>query len=178
MTRYDKEQDFEDMCKAKAGGKRLNPFWQRLYEQNRHYADARIASLRNGAALPKDGDQYELDYPLMRDDDAPAMRVAVIRLVTNSRREGGGYFRQRWVYMPKAGDADNETRDMDPRQGSASVTHPADAHGAGGAARSIASPSTSANVSIRNIAAHQSAIRSLCCRNHGNRDWRPEYVGS
>ncbi|WP_084545824.1 T6SS phospholipase effector Tle1-like catalytic domain-containing protein [Cupriavidus malaysiensis] len=117
VTRYDKEQDFEDMCKAKAGGKRLNPFWQRLYEQNRHYADARIASLRNGAALPKDGDQYELDYPLMRDDDAPAMRVAVIRLVTNSRREGGGYFRQRWVYMPKAGDADNETRDMDPRQG-------------------------------------------------------------
>ncbi|WP_439687634.1 hypothetical protein [Cupriavidus oxalaticus] len=114
VTQYDKKQDFENMCKAKADGKRLNPFWQRLYVQNRPYANARIASLQGGTSLPGDGEKYELDYPLMRDDDAPAMRVAGARLATNSRREGSGYFRQRWVYMPQAGNADNETRGLDP----------------------------------------------------------------
>ncbi|EYS97736.1 hypothetical protein CF68_04170 [Cupriavidus sp. SK-4] len=119
VTRYDKEVEFEKMCEARARGSRLNEFQQRIYNQNQLLADARIRALQNGTAKPTKPNEKVpevpgLNYPLMRDDDAPAMRVLVVRAATSSRREGGGYFRQRWVYMPQARDLENETKDLDP----------------------------------------------------------------
>jgi hypothetical protein len=52
----------------------------------------------------------------MTDDDAPDLRVATVRLATNTRREGGGYFLQRWVYMKRENrhDWENEAEDTPP----------------------------------------------------------------
>ncbi|EYS93811.1 hypothetical protein CF68_26010 [Cupriavidus sp. SK-4] len=113
VTQFDKQEEFKAMCKAKADGERLNEFQQRIYNQNKAAADTRIRAIQSGIE-PPDDKALKLEYPLMRDDDAPRMRVAVIRLATSSRREGGGYFRQRWVYMPEAGDAENETEGLRP----------------------------------------------------------------
>jgi len=115
ITRHDKLGEFDRMCVAKAAGKRLNPFQQRLYAKNQLAADDRIRSIQGGQNVAND-DELALQFPIMRDDDAPAMRVAIIRLATSSRREGGGYFRQRWVYMPEASGLKNATDGLAPRR--------------------------------------------------------------
>ncbi|WP_454764592.1 phospholipase effector Tle1 domain-containing protein [Cupriavidus campinensis] len=115
VTRHDQALEFNRMCAAKAGGGRLNPFQQRLYAKNKLAADSRIRGIQSGQNVANDG-ELALQFPIMRDDDAPAMRVAIVRLATSSRREGGGYFRQRWVYMPEASGLKNATDGLAPRR--------------------------------------------------------------
>ncbi|MFJ4290145.1 T6SS phospholipase effector Tle1-like catalytic domain-containing protein [Cupriavidus sp. NPDC089707] len=99
MTEFDREEEFHRMCEALAEGERLNSFQQRLYNVNPYWADAQAQAIRDGKKPPKP--DKPLVFPVMTDDDAPALRVAAVRLATNTRREGGGYFRQRWVFMKK-----------------------------------------------------------------------------
>ncbi|XYI35439.1 Tle1 phospholipase domain-containing protein [Cupriavidus oxalaticus] len=99
VTAFDREKAFHDMCEAVAKGRSLDRFQQRLYAQNRWQADAEIEAIRRGDEKPG---LSKLDFPLMTDDDAPALRVAAVRLTSNTRREGGGYLRQRGAFMQKA----------------------------------------------------------------------------
>ena len=97
LTQFDQEQAFQLMCEKLARGKTLNSFEQRLYNHNPIHAGAVAASIRTGTGAS--AIDAPIIYPVMTDDDASAMRLAVVRLATSTRREGGGYFRQRWTYM-------------------------------------------------------------------------------
>jgi len=58
-----------------------------------------VEAIRSGAPAP--ASDAPIVYPVMTDDDAPAMRVPAVGLVTNTRREGGGYFWKREVFPRK-----------------------------------------------------------------------------
>lgn len=96
ITRFDREEAFRQMCKKLAQGRSLDSFEQRMYELNPARADQEAAAFRTGATA--EGADEPFIFPVMTDDDAAALRVAGVRLATSTRREGGGYFRQRWVY--------------------------------------------------------------------------------
>lgn len=96
VTRFDQEEAFRQMCKKLAQGQSLDSFEQRMYKLNQTRADQEAEKIRTGAAASPAEEQFI--FPVMTDDDAALLRVAGIRLATSTRREGGGYFRQRWVY--------------------------------------------------------------------------------
>jgi len=99
VTKFDQEEAFQQMCEKLAKGQSLNSFEQRLYNVNPIRAKLEAEAIRTGTQAPKVDEP--IIFPVMTDNDAPALRVAAVRLATNTRREGGGYFRQRWVYMGK-----------------------------------------------------------------------------
>ncbi|WP_454726129.1 MULTISPECIES: T6SS phospholipase effector Tle1-like catalytic domain-containing protein [Cupriavidus] len=99
LTRFDQEEAFRQMCEKVAKGRPLNRFERRLYDLNPARAEREAEAIQTGTQASQDDEL--LIFPVMTDDDAPALRVAAVRLATNTRREGGGYFRQRWVYIGK-----------------------------------------------------------------------------
>ncbi|WP_454766710.1 T6SS phospholipase effector Tle1-like catalytic domain-containing protein [Cupriavidus campinensis] len=96
-SQFDRRQAFRQMCEKLARGQSLNRFEQRLYDLNADAARAEAETIRSGAPTS----DAPIVYPVMTDDDAPAMRVPAVGLVTNTRREGGGYFWKREVFPRK-----------------------------------------------------------------------------
>ncbi|MCO4861796.1 DUF2235 domain-containing protein [Cupriavidus sp. WGlv3] len=96
ITRFDQEEAFQQMCRKLAQGRSLDSFEQRMYQLNPARADQEVEAIKAGAPVADADDPFI--FPVMTDDDAAALRVAGVRLATSTRREGGGYFRQRWVY--------------------------------------------------------------------------------
>lgn len=97
VTKFDQQEAFRVMCKKLANGISLDSFEQRLFDANPMLAKSTADNIRTGVADTET--EAQIIFPVMTDDDAPALRVMGIRLATNTRREGGGYFRRRWVYM-------------------------------------------------------------------------------
>lgn len=94
--RHDREVLFLEMCRKLASAQALNGFERRLYELNTSRAQHTIQALREGRHMSATA--AELRFPVVTDDDAADLRRPLLRLLTATRREGGGYLRQRSVF--------------------------------------------------------------------------------
>lgn len=97
VTLFDEQEAIRTMINNVVKGKSLNSFEQRLFDSNPILVKVMADDLKIGPRVEKL--EEPVIFPVMTDEDAPALRVVGVRLATNTRREGGGYFRRRWVYM-------------------------------------------------------------------------------
>lgn len=108
VTQLDKDIDTIRVCQARARGQTLNAWQKNLYEPNKEEIDQLAAQSLNCNWSKEDEEAGKrppvlknATYPVQTDEYVSDLRMWVIRVQSDSRREGGGYLRARVSFMPK-----------------------------------------------------------------------------
>lgn len=97
VTELDRRTMIENVCKKHAAKQPLNGFEQKIYQENQIWIDRRVVppGVNEG---PNCQAEIGAVFPVQTDADVGDLREWVIVSQTDSRREGGGYLRDRAIF--------------------------------------------------------------------------------
>jgi len=98
VTQLDRQIIIESVCATRAENKRMNGFQLKVYQENKEWMDQRTQATRSDDSCKM---TKEAGFPVQTDEDVSDLRDWVIVSQTSTRREGGGYLRERVTFAPE-----------------------------------------------------------------------------
>ncbi|KJK21722.1 hypothetical protein UB46_25325 [Burkholderiaceae bacterium 16] len=97
VTELDRNTAIENVCRKHAANQPLSGFELKIYKENQAWIDRRVTPPGVGEG-PNCKAEIGAVFPVQTDADVGDLRDWVIVSQTNTRREGGGYLRDRAIF--------------------------------------------------------------------------------